>query len=144
MLSTSNKTKFQYPYLLVAIVILAMVSVIALYQSGVMPSIPVGKLGSQNLTVLNSANASAYSWDAKFYTGQASPALNLNWPARPDFSILNQQAIIPETGSADGLAVYHSSERGTFAAAQNGMSIYHQSERNAAQEPAFHYTPPGR
>ena len=80
---------------------------------------------------------------AEFYAKQATAA-TLSWPSRPDFSHLNQQTMIPVTGSADGLAVYHSSERGTFAAAQNGMSIYHQSERNAMQAPAFHYTSPGR
>ena len=43
MLSTSNKTKFQYQYLLIAVfLILAIVSVIALYQSGVLPSISLG------------------------------------------------------------------------------------------------------
>lgn len=130
MLSTSNKTKFQYQYLLIAVVLLAMISVIALYQTGILPAISTGQ--------------------------QTSAAIDLSWPPRPDFSHLNQQALIPVTGSADGLAVYHSSEwaapvtvqkslakyfaseRGTFAATQNGMSIYHQSERNAAQVPALH------
>jgi hypothetical protein len=41
MLSTSNRTRFQY--LLIAVVILAMVSVIALYQSGVLPAISTGQ-----------------------------------------------------------------------------------------------------
>jgi hypothetical protein len=129
MLSTSNKTKFQYQYLLVAVVILVMLSVIALYQSGVMPTISVG---------------------------QAPAAVDLSWPSRPDFSNLNEVAIIPITGNADGLAIYHQSERaalvavqnslaqyylserGTFATAQNGMSIYHQSEWNASKVSAFH------
>ncbi len=138
MLSTSSKTKFQYQYLLIAIVIiLALVSVIALYQAGVLPAISTGQ--------------------------GASAAVDLSWPPRPDFSPLNEIAIIPVTGSTEGSAVYHSggwggpvavqnslsqynlSERGTFAASQNGMSIYHQSEWNAAQVlPAFHYTSPGR
>lgn len=64
MLSASNKTKFQYQYLLIAVVILAMISVIALYQSGFMPSISTGQ--------------------------QSSTAENLSWPPRPDFSHLNQ------------------------------------------------------
>ena len=95
MLSTSNKTKLQYQYLLVAVLILAMVSVIALYQSGVLPSISVGQPATQNLTTLSAADASAYSWDAKFYAGQASPAANLSWPARPDFSVLNETVDMP-------------------------------------------------
>ena len=130
MLSTSNKTNFQYQYLLVAVVIiLAMASVIALYQSGVLPTISVE---------------------------QAPAAVDLSWPSRPDFSNLNEVAIIPITGNADGLAIYHQSERaapvavqnslaqyylserGTFATAQNGMSIYHQSEWNASKVSAFH------
>jgi hypothetical protein len=43
MLSTSNRTRFQYQYLLIAVVILAMASVIALYQSGVLPAISTGQ-----------------------------------------------------------------------------------------------------
>jgi len=120
MLSTSNKTKFQYQYLLVAVLILAIVSVIALYQSGVLPTISIGQSSAQDLTTLSAADASAYRWEAmakfyagqpatqnlttlsaaevsayrwdaiaRFYAGQASPAANLSWPARPDFSILN-------------------------------------------------------
>ena len=195
MLSTSNKTKFQYQYLLIAVVLLAMVSVIALYQTGVLPTIPAGQSATQNLTTLSAADVSAYRWDAiakfyesqrlptgdltllsaadasayrwdavaRFYAGQAA-AVNLSWPARPDFSHLSQQAIIPITGSVTGLAIYHQSEwaapvavhnslaqyylseRGTFATAQNGMSIYHQSERNPVrvQGMSFHYTSPGR
>ena len=120
MLSSSNKTKFQYQYLLVAVLILAMASAIALYQSGFMPSISVG---------------------------QAPAAVDLSWPARPDFSILNQQAIIPVTGSVDGLAVYHSSERGTFTAAVD-LSWPARPDFSVLNEtvdmPAFHYTSPGR
>ncbi len=147
MLSTSQKTKFQNPYLLVAVLIIAMVSIIiALYQAGVFPAVSVGQPAGQDLSTLSAADATAYRWEAiaKFYAGRESAPENLSWPPRPDFSQLNQAAIIPVTGSADGLAIYQQSERGTFAAAQNGMSIYYQSERNAAQVPAFHYTSPGR
>jgi hypothetical protein len=157
MLSTSNKSKFQYQYLLIAVVILAMVSAIALYQTGFLPAISTGQ--------------------------QASVAADLSWPPRPDFSQLHEIAMIPVTGSVESLAAYHSggwggpvavqngldiyhqservqatlanryeagltqyylSERGTFAAAQNGMNIYHQSERNTIQVPTFNYGPPGR
>jgi hypothetical protein len=146
MLSTSNKTKFQYQYLLVAVLILAMVSVIALYKSGILPAISIGQSSTQNLTTLSAADVLAYRWDAiaRFYAGQESAAANLSWPARPDFSILNAKTLIPVTGNVDGLAVYHSSEWAAPAAGQNGMTIYHQSERNAAQVSAFHYTSPGR
>ena len=97
MLSTSNKTKFQYQYLLIAVLILALVSVIALYQSGVLPTISVGQPVTQNLTTLSAADISAYRWEAmaKFYAGQASPAANLSWPARPDFSVLNETVAMP-------------------------------------------------
>ncbi len=144
MLSTSNKTKFQYQYLLIAVLILAIVSVIALYQSGVLPSISVGQPATQNLTTLSATDVSAYRWDAiarfyatqgaqipvtrvnlttlsaadvsayrwdaiaRFYAGQAPAAVNLSWPARPDFSILNEKSNI------------------------------------SMQAPAFHYTSPGR
>jgi hypothetical protein len=156
MISTSNKTKFQYQYLLLAALILAMLSVIALSRSGVIPTIS--------------------SW-------QAPAAVDLSWPPRPDFSFLAANAISPVTDSVEGLAIYHQSEwaapvtvqdsldlyylserveanpafinqvglaqyhlseRATYAVAQNGLDIYHQSEWNAAQVPAFHYGPPGR
>jgi len=146
MLSTSNKTKFQYQYLLIAVLILAMVSAIVVSQSGVLPAISVGQPATQNLTTLSAADVSAYRWEAmaKFYAGQVPAVVNLSWPSRPDFSYLNTQAIIPITGSAEGLAVYHLSEWGTTVAVQNGLDIYHQSERNAAQVPTFQYSPPGR
>ena len=74
MLSTSNKTKFQYQYLLIAILILAIGSVIALYQSGVFPAISTGQSSTQNLTTLSAADVSAYRWEgmAKFYATQGS------------------------------------------------------------------------
>lgn len=78
------------------------------------------------------ADAARYTAMAKFYTGQASPAANLSWPPRPDFSILDQQAIILVTGGANGLEIYYSSERGTYVAPRSGLDIYHQSEWNAA------------
>jgi hypothetical protein len=136
MLSTSNKTRFQYQYLLIAVVILVMVSAIALYQSGVLPTFSAGQ--------------------------GASAAVDLSWPPRPDFSHLNEKAMIPVTGNSEGLAVYHSGGWGGPVAVhnspavyhsggwggpvavQNGMSIYHQSERNTIQVPAFNYGPPGR
>jgi hypothetical protein len=152
MLSTSNKTKFQYQYLLIAVLILALVSAIALFQFGNLPTIFVGQPATQNLTTLSPAEVSTYRWEAmaEFYAKQAAAA-NLSWPSRPDFSILNAQAMIPVTGSAEGSAIYHQSEwtapvavqnslaqyylseRAAFGVAQNGMDIYHQSERNAAQ-----------
>jgi hypothetical protein len=51
----------------------------------------------RDLTTLNAADASAYRWDAiaRFYAGQASPAANLSWPARPDFSVLNERMDTP-------------------------------------------------
>ncbi|MGD8406508.1 MAG: hypothetical protein PVJ21_22825 [Anaerolineales bacterium] len=102
MLSTSKKTKFQYQYLLVAVVvILAIISVIALYQAGVLPAISTGQ--------------------------GASASVDLSWPPRPDLSHLNQQAVIPFTGSAEGLGVYHSGGWGGPVAGQNGMDIYHPS-----------------
>ncbi|MBN1453008.1 MAG: hypothetical protein JW963_18465 [Anaerolineales bacterium] len=117
-----------------------------------------------NLTTLSAADVSAYRWEAmaKFYAGQTSAAVNLSWPPRPDFSHLNETAMIPITGSAAGLAIYHQSEwsapvviqnslaqyylseRGTFAAIQDGLDIYHQSEQTAAQDSAIQYGPPGR
>ena len=74
------------------------------------------------------ADVMAYHWDAmaKFYAGQASAAANLSWPARPDFSFLNAKAMIPVTGSAEGLA------------------IYHQSEWNPVHAMSFPYIPLGR
>ena len=104
MLSTSNKTKFQYQYLLVAVVILAMVSVIALYQSGIMPVISTGQ--------------------------QASTVENLSWPPRPDFSHLNQQAIIPVTGSAEGLATYYNVESARWMGAALASQATEQQIRN--------------
>jgi hypothetical protein len=109
VLSTSNKTKFQYQYLLIAVVILAIVSVIALYQSGIMP---------------------------KFSAIQAPAAVDLSWPPRPDFSHLNQQVTIPVTGSAEGLAEYHSGGWGGPVVGQNDMDIYHPS--------SIQYDSPGR
>jgi hypothetical protein len=70
--------------------------------------------------------------------------LDLSLPPRPDFSHLNDKAMIPVTGSSEGLAAYHSGGWGGPVAVQNGLVIYHQSERNAAQGSAFHYGPPGR
>ena len=64
MLSASNKTKFQYQYLLIAVLLFAIVSVIVITQSGIIPAISTGQ--------------------------QASTAENLSWPPRPDFSHLNQ------------------------------------------------------
>jgi len=63
MLSTS-RTKFQNPYLLVAITILVLVSAIVVYQSGVLPTISAGQPATQNLTTLSDADISAYRWDA--------------------------------------------------------------------------------
>jgi hypothetical protein len=102
MLSTSTKTKFQYQYLLIAVVILAMVSVIALYQSGIMP---------------------------KFSAVQSPAAVDLSWPPRPDYSQLNEIAMIPVTGSADSLAVYHSGGWGGPVAVQQSLDLYYLSER---------------
>jgi len=122
MLSTSSKTKFQYQYLLIAVLILAIAIAIAVFQAGAAPKISVGQSATQNLTTLSAADVSAYRWEAvasfydrqassalsaadasdyrweamaKFYAGQASPAANLSWPARPDFSILNETVAMP-------------------------------------------------
>jgi hypothetical protein len=54
---------------------------------------------------------------------------DLSLPPKPDFSHLNDKAIVPVTGSAEGLAVYHSGGWGGPVAVQNGLDIYHQSER---------------
>ena len=84
--------------------------------------------------------------------------VDLSWPARPDFSILNEKAFFPVTGNdaglaiyhqsermqtlgksnADGLALYHRSERGAPLAATNGLAIYFQSERMQVN-PAISY-----
>jgi hypothetical protein len=120
VLSTSSKTKIPFQYLLIVVLILAMVSAIALYQSGVLPTFSAGQQTTQNSTA------------------------DLSWPPRPDFSQLNEIAMIPVTGSAEGLAVYHSGGWGGPVAIQNGLEIYHQSERNAAQGSAIQYGPPGR
>ena len=129
MLTTSKKTNYQNLYLLVAVLALAIVSVIALSQSGVLPAISVGQPATQNLSTLSAAEASAYRWDAmaKFYAGQASPAANLSWPARPDFSQLNQQNLTAL--SAADASAYRWDAIARFY---------------AGQAPAFHYTAPGR
>ena len=99
-----------------------------------------------DLTPLNAVDASAYRWEAmaKFYARQASTAVNLSWPSRPDFSYLIEKADIPITGSVAGLAVYQRSEWAAPAAIQSSMDLYHQSERSAAQVTAFHFSPPGK
>ena len=110
MISTSSKTKFQYQYLLIAVVIiLAIVSLIALYQFGIIPS---------------------------FSAAQAPAAVDLSWSPRPDFSQLNEIAMVPVTGSVEGLAVYHSGGWGGPVSVQNGMNIYHPS--------SIQYDSPGR
>jgi hypothetical protein len=111
MISTSSKTKFQYQYLLIAaVLILAIVSVIALYQAGVLPAISTGQ--------------------------GASASVDLSWPPRPDLSHLNQQAVIPVTGSAEGLGVYRSGGWGGPVLVQNVSDIYHPS--------SIQYDSPGR
>lgn len=59
----------------------------------------------------------------------APVSVDLSWSPRPDFSVLNEKAVIPITGSEAGLAQYHHSEWGTFENVQEGQAIYHQSER---------------
>ena len=127
MLSTSNKNKFQYQYLLIAVLIFAIVSVIALYQTGVLPKVSIGQSDTQSLTTLSPIEASTYRWEAMadFYAKQAAAGL--------DYSIINQPVAVENS-----LTQYYLSERGTFAAFQNGMDIYHQSERNAAWASANH------
>ena len=83
---------------------------------------------------------------------QAPAAVDLSWPPRPDFSHLNQQVIIPVTGSVDGLAVYHQSEWNSAqvqATEQQNRDV--ESARwmgaalaSQAQEMSFHFTSPGR
>ena len=70
------------------------------------------------------ADAARYTAMARSY--EALATVDLSWPPRPDFSVLIAKPVIPVTGSAAGLA------------------IYHQSERNSTQAPEFHYGPPGR
>ena len=132
MISTSNKTKFQYQYLLIAVLILAIVSAIALFRSGILPAISVGQPAAQNLTIMSPAEVSTYRWEAmaEFYAKQAAAA-NLTWPPRPDFSILNAQAMIPVTGSVEGLAIYHQSEWN--AAQVQRMSVNLGREADAAR-----------
>lgn len=68
-------------------------------------------------------------------TRPPAPALvDLSWPSRPDFSILNQKNLIPVTGSEAGLAIYSHSERvEAYPANINdaGLAQYHLSERES-------------
>jgi hypothetical protein len=74
---------------------------------------------------------------------QRQAGLDLSLPPRPDFSHLNDKAMIPVTGSAEGLAAYHSGGWGGPVAVQNSLDLYYLSERGQTN-PAFHYGPPGR
>ena len=102
MLSTSNQTKFQYQYLLIAVLLVAIVSLIALSLFGVLPAISIGQPATQNLTTLSATDALAYRWEAmaKFYAAQqaqipvtgmdlttlsADDILTYRWEAISDF-----------------------------------------------------------
>jgi hypothetical protein len=112
MLSTS-RTKLQNQYLMIALVMLVSISALVLaimvYQAGVRPTISVG---------------------------QAPAVVDLSWPPRPDFSFLAANAIIPNTGSTEGLAIYHQSEWAAPVTVQNSLDLYYLSERVEAN-PAF-------
>jgi len=122
MLSTS-RTKFQNPYLLVAIAILVLLaSAIAIYQSGVSPVISSGQSATQNLTTLSAADVSVYRWEAmaKFYAAQG--------------------AQIPVTGG--NLTTLSDADISAYR--WDAMTQHYLSERNAAQGSAIQYGPPGR
>jgi hypothetical protein len=126
MLSTSKKTSFQYQYLLIAVVILAIVSVIALYQSGVLPTVSTGQAPAATGNELDSATRS-YIAQGMAMIAKRQAGLDLSQPPRPDFSHLSEKAKIPNTGSVEDPAEYRSGGWGGPVATQNRMDIYHPS-----------------
>jgi len=142
MLTTSKKTNFQNLYLLAAVAALAIVSVIALSQSGILPSISVGQPAAQNLTTLSAADASAYRWDAiaKFYAEQ-SAAQNLTTLSAADASAYRWDAIAKfYAGQAT------TQNLTTLSAAEASAYRWEAMAKFYAEQaaPALHYTPPGR
>jgi hypothetical protein len=117
MLSTT-KPKFQYQYVLAAILILVLAFAIVTFLSGVLPAFSAAQPAAQNLTTLSTDDVTAYRWQAMadFYAAQ--------------------QAQIPVTGgdlttlSADDVTAYR----------WRAMADFYTSQASTAVK----YGPPGR